>query len=91
MLILPPDHDKSLMIANSVRVTNGQEYPVDHVVKIETASITPLLSPAHVFAHPPRSQDQIRNSYYPKYDVKTPQDLDDGVNESDRNPKRESP
>jgi hypothetical protein len=70
VLILPPDHDKSLMIANSVRVTNGQEYPVDHVVKIETASITPLLSPAHVFAHPPRSQDEIRNSYYPKYDVK---------------------
>ncbi len=70
MLILPPDHDKSLMIANSVRVTNGQECPVDPVVKMETASITPLLSPADVFAHPPRSQDEIRNSYCPKYGVK---------------------
>ncbi|MET4489798.1 pyridoxamine 5'-phosphate oxidase family protein [Bradyrhizobium sp. LA7.1] len=69
-LILPPDHDKSLMIANSVRAMNGPEYPVDHVVKIETSSITPLLSPAHVFAHPPRTQDEIRNTYYQKYGVK---------------------
>lgn len=69
-LILPPDHGKSLMIANSVRATNGQEYPVDHVVKIETTSITPLLSPAHVFAQPPRTQDEIRNTYYQKYGVK---------------------
>jgi uncharacterized protein len=68
--ILPPDDDESLMIANWVRATNGLEYPVDHVVKIETTSITPLLSPAHVFAHPPRSQDEIRNTYYQKYAVK---------------------
>jgi len=69
-LILPPDDDEFLMIANWVRATNGSEYPVDHVVKIETTSITPLLSPAHVFADPPRSQDEIRNTYYQKYGVK---------------------
>lgn len=31
-LILPPDDDESLMIANLVRATNGPEHPVDHVV-----------------------------------------------------------
>src|SRR3954447_26442403 len=41
-LILPPGDDESSMIANWVRATNGPEYPVDHVVRIETASITPL-------------------------------------------------
>jgi hypothetical protein len=69
-LILPPGDDEYLMIADWVRATNGLEYPVDHVVKIDTASITPLLSPAHVFAHPPRSQDEIRTTYYQKYGVK---------------------
>ena len=69
-LILPPDDDESLMIANWVGATNGLEYPVDHVVKIEATSITPLLSPVHVFAHPPRSQDEIRSTYYQKYGVK---------------------
>jgi hypothetical protein len=51
-LVLPPGDDEHLMIADWVRATNGAEYPVDHVVKIETTSITPLLSPAHVFADP---------------------------------------
>ena len=68
--ILPPDGDEYLMIAGWVWATNGSEYPVDHVVKIETTSITPLLSPAHVFARPPRSQDEIRGSYFRKYGVK---------------------
>jgi hypothetical protein len=58
------------MIASWVRATNGPEYPVNHVVKIETISITPLLSPAHVFARPPRRQDEIRGTYYQKYGVK---------------------
>jgi hypothetical protein len=57
------------MIADWIKATNGLEYPVDHVVKIETTSITPLLSPAHVFADPPRSQDDIRITYYQKYGV----------------------
>ena len=69
-LILPPGDDEYSMIADWVRATNGLEYPVDHVAKIETTSITPLLSPAHVFAHPPRSQDEIRSTYYQKYGVK---------------------
>jgi hypothetical protein len=69
-LILPPGDDEHLLIADWVRATNGEEYPVDHVVKIDTTSITPLLSPAHVFAQPPRSQDEIRNTYYQKYAAK---------------------
>lgn len=67
---LPPGDDEYAMIADWVRATNGREYPVDHVVRIETISITPLLSPAHVFAEPARSQDEIRNAYYQKYGVK---------------------
>lgn len=69
-LILSPGDDEYSTVANWVRAINGPEYPVDHVVKIETSSITPLLSPAHVFAAPPREQDEIRNSYYEKYGVK---------------------
>ena len=69
-LILSPGDDEYLMIADWVRATNGLEYPVDHVVKIETTSIIPLRSPAHVFANPPRSQDEIRSTYYQKYGVK---------------------
>jgi len=69
-LILPPGDVEYSMIADWVRATNGQEYPVVHVVKIETTSITPLLSPAHIFARPPRSQDEIRSTYHQKYGVK---------------------
>ncbi|WP_433696396.1 pyridoxamine 5'-phosphate oxidase family protein [Paraburkholderia phenoliruptrix] len=68
--ILPPGDDDYSMIADWVRATNGLEYPVDNVVRIEIVSITPLLSPAHVFAEPARSQDEIRNTYYQKYGVK---------------------
>lgn len=69
-LVLSAGDDDYSMIADWVRATNGAEYPVDHVVKIEINSITPLLSPAHVFAVPPRSQDEIRSTYYKKYGVK---------------------
>ena len=68
-LILPPGDDDYLAIADWVRTTNGPEYPVDHVVKVDVSSITPLLSPAHVFADPPRSQDEIVASYRHKYGV----------------------
>jgi predicted pyridoxine 5'-phosphate oxidase superfamily flavin-nucleotide-binding protein len=69
-LVLPPGDGEYLMIADWVRATNGLEYPADHVVKVETTSITPLLSPAHVFACPPRSQDEISSTYHQKYGVK---------------------
>ncbi|ABR91706.1 Uncharacterized conserved protein [Janthinobacterium sp. Marseille] len=68
--LLPSSDDEHSMIADWVRATNGPEYPVDHVVKIETTSIAPLLSPAHVFADPRRSQDEIKSTYYQKYGVK---------------------
>ena len=67
--ILPQNDAEALMIAQWVRATNGSEYPVDHVVKIEPISITPLLSPAHVFADPPRSPDEITSTYHQKYGV----------------------
>jgi predicted pyridoxine 5'-phosphate oxidase superfamily flavin-nucleotide-binding protein len=65
--ILAPGTEEHSMIADWVWATNGREYPVDNVVKIATTSITPLLSPAHVFAQPPRSQDEITNTYRQKY------------------------
>ncbi|WP_214473447.1 pyridoxamine 5'-phosphate oxidase family protein [Mesorhizobium sp. dw_380] len=68
-VVLPPGNDEFSMIADWVRATNGSEYPVDHVVRIEPTSISPLLSPAHVFADPPRSQDEIRDTYRQKYTV----------------------
>jgi hypothetical protein len=69
-LILPPGGDEFLRIADWIRATNGPEYPVHHVIKIKTTSITPLLSPAHVFARPNRSQDEITSTYHQKYGVK---------------------
>jgi hypothetical protein len=67
--VLPPGSGEYAMIADWVWATNGREYPVNHVVKIEPTAISPLLSPAHVFADPPRTQDEIRNTYYRKYGV----------------------
>lgn len=69
-LILPSNEDEFLVVANWVRAVNGPEYPVNRVVKIETTSITPLLSPAHIFADPPRNQDEIRNTYFQRCGVK---------------------
>jgi hypothetical protein len=68
--VLEPGLAEYSMIADWVRATNGPEYPVDHVVRVETTSISPLLSPAHVFADPPRSQDEISATYHQKYNVK---------------------
>jgi len=65
--VLSPGTEEFSLIADWVRSTNGQEYPVDHVVKIEIVAISPLLSPAHIFADPPRSQEEIRNTYRQKY------------------------
>lgn len=66
-IVLPPGDTDFHMIADWVRATNGQEYPVEHVARIELASISPLLSPAHVFANPPRSQEEIMDTYRRKY------------------------
>ncbi len=66
-VILAQGVDEFTIIADWVRTVNGSEYPVDHVVRIETTAISPLLSPAHVFADPPRSQEEIRASYIQKY------------------------
>ncbi|CAM2155334.1 Pyridoxamine 5'-phosphate oxidase-related FMN-binding [Pararobbsia alpina] len=68
-VILLPGNDEYSMIAEWVRATNGPEYPVEHVVRIELTSISPLKSPAHIFADPPRSQDEIEQTYREKYGV----------------------
>lgn len=66
-VVLPPGTEEFSLTADWVRATNGQEYPVDHVVRVETVAISPLLSPAHVFANPPRSQEEISETYRQKY------------------------
>ena len=66
---LHPGDDEYSAIANWVRKINGPEYPVHHVVKIDTIAVSPLLSPAHVFAQLPRSQDEIKDTYHRKYGV----------------------
>ncbi|WP_250504554.1 pyridoxamine 5'-phosphate oxidase family protein [Caballeronia sp. AZ7_KS35] len=66
-LILSADNPEYMAIAEWVKAPNGHEYPVNHVVKIEAISITPLLSPAHVYADPPRTQEEIAAIYYEKY------------------------
>jgi len=68
-VVLSPADEKFSMIADWVKAVNGPEYPVDHVVRIAISAISPLLSPAHVFANPPRSQDDIRSTYLQKYMV----------------------
>jgi hypothetical protein len=68
-VILSPGDPAYRTIADWVQATNGPEYPVDHVVRVDVASIAPLLSPAHVFADPPRSQEEISATYRQKYGV----------------------
>ncbi|SDJ46537.1 hypothetical protein SAMN05216338_105046 [Bradyrhizobium sp. Rc2d] len=68
-VVLPPGNDEFSMIPDWVRATNGPEYRVHHVVRIEATSISRLLSPAHVFADPPRSQEEIRDTYRRKYEL----------------------
>jgi predicted pyridoxine 5'-phosphate oxidase superfamily flavin-nucleotide-binding protein len=69
-VILQAGDEEYSMIADWVRLINGPEYPVEHVVRIEINSISPLRSPAHVFANPPRSQDEIQATYRQKYGVR---------------------
>jgi hypothetical protein len=66
-VVLSPVNGEFSLIADWVRATNGHEYPVDHVVRIEIIAASPLLSPAHVFANPPRTQEEIRETYRQKY------------------------
>ena len=68
--ILPPDGDEYSTIADWVRISNGPEYPVEHVVRIDVTSMSSLLSPAHIFAEPPRSQDEIQSTYRRKYGMR---------------------
>lgn len=62
-VVSPPANDEFSMIADRVRATNGPGYSVHPLVRIETTSISRLLSRAHVFADPPwepgRDQEHI--------------------------------
>jgi predicted pyridoxine 5'-phosphate oxidase superfamily flavin-nucleotide-binding protein len=67
--ILDKGHPKYAAVAEWVWSTNGREYPVNHVVRIEPSDAKPLLSPAYLFSKPVLTEDAIRRAYYPKYGV----------------------
>jgi len=68
--LLSAGHAEYSPIAEWVWATNGREYPVDLVVKIEPNEIAPLLSSAHIFAEPSLTEEQIKHTYYSKYGIK---------------------
>lgn len=66
-VVLSPSNNGFSAIASWVKEVNGAEYPVDHVVQVKVISVAQLLSPAHVFANPPRTQKEIEETYRKKY------------------------
>jgi predicted pyridoxine 5'-phosphate oxidase superfamily flavin-nucleotide-binding protein len=52
-----------------VRRTNGSDYPVNHVVRVDVREALPLLSPAYLFGEK-ASEDTLREVYMTKYGVR---------------------
>ena len=61
------DNDREL-VAEWVWRTNGSDYPVNHVVRIDVSEATALLSPAYRFGAA-TSEDELRKIYTVKYGV----------------------
>ncbi|WP_298213939.1 pyridoxamine 5'-phosphate oxidase family protein [Acidovorax sp.] len=55
-------------IASWVHEVNGEEYPVNHVVKITVSDARPLLSPAYKFGNKP-TPEELRKINMKKYGV----------------------
>ncbi|WP_254700305.1 pyridoxamine 5'-phosphate oxidase family protein [Trinickia violacea] len=55
-------------VAEWVWRTNGSDYPVNHVVRIDVREARPLLSPAYRFGDV-ASEDSLRETYMAKYGV----------------------
>ncbi|MPW23141.1 pyridoxamine 5'-phosphate oxidase family protein [Paraburkholderia sp. CNPSo 3157] len=56
-------------VAEWVWRTNGSDYPVNHVVRIDVSEALPLLSPAYRFGGA-ASEDALRETYMAKYGVR---------------------
>jgi predicted pyridoxine 5'-phosphate oxidase superfamily flavin-nucleotide-binding protein len=66
--ILPDGDPDRTYVAEWVQRTNGPDYPVNHVVRIDVRDALPLLSPAYRFGDAV-SEDALREVYMAKYGV----------------------
>lgn len=66
--VLPVGDVDREFVAKWVWRTNGSDYPVDHVVRIDVREAAPLLSPAYRFEEGV-SEDTLRDAYMTKYGV----------------------
>jgi predicted pyridoxine 5'-phosphate oxidase superfamily flavin-nucleotide-binding protein len=67
--VLPVGDPDREFVAEWVRQTNGSDYPVNHVVRIDVREALPLLSPAYRFGER-ASEDTLREVYMTKYGVR---------------------
>jgi predicted pyridoxine 5'-phosphate oxidase superfamily flavin-nucleotide-binding protein len=66
--VLPETDPERTAVAEWVWRTNGPDYPVNHVVRIDVHEALPLLSPAYRFGAQV-SEDVLRGVYMEKYGV----------------------
>ncbi|QUN32978.1 pyridoxamine 5'-phosphate oxidase family protein (plasmid) [Cupriavidus sp. KK10] len=66
--ILPTADPERTYVAEWVRQTNGPDYPVNHVVRIDVREALSLLSPAYRFGAG-ASEEALREVYMAKYGV----------------------
>jgi predicted pyridoxine 5'-phosphate oxidase superfamily flavin-nucleotide-binding protein len=69
--LLPKGHPDWTRVAEWVWRTNGSDYPVHHVVRIDVHEASALLSPAYRFGKA-TSEDALREAYIAKYDARKP-------------------
>ncbi|MCR4470473.1 pyridoxamine 5'-phosphate oxidase family protein [Burkholderia sp. SCN-KJ] len=67
--ILPDGDLDRTYISEWVWRTNGHDYPVNHVVRIDVREALPILSPAYRFGDA-ASEDALRETYMAKYGVR---------------------
>jgi len=67
--VLPAGDPDRASVAEWVWRTNGSDYPVNHVVRIDVREALPLLSPAYRFGDA-ASEDALRETYMAKYGVR---------------------
>ncbi|MFP3555488.1 pyridoxamine 5'-phosphate oxidase family protein [Paraburkholderia sp. SIMBA_049] len=66
--VLPAGDLDRTFVTDWVWRTNGTDYPVNHVVRIDVREALPLLSPAYCFGNV-ASEDSLRETYMMKYGV----------------------
>ncbi len=67
--LLPAGDPDRTHVAEWVWLTNGPDFPVNHVVRIDVHEALPLLSPAYRFGDAP-SEAALRETYMARYGVR---------------------